>query len=276
MGISEQYPFVLCTIRCSSKKDKRIEYQLKLSKEKIFSRKVILHIELILVSPVFILLHRTLNLKSKCINSICRKQKNCIIYRWHSLKFPKGQCRISMCISMVVSGMGILYKKLQIELVAKREGWHKKMSNGNGNYIPKCQEHSDDSYTPKPSTGPKTQGPRSEDPADGINIVDICQTYFNHFLTPFDTVSTCMGRRLIKWTPPPPKSDDWDLSKGNLYMWVCNLYMSLAGKAPKSKIQAVCPAVCLAFGCTHILTSFRTLCILHFMYATFLRVFRWE
>lgn len=206
MGISEQYPFVLCTIRCSSKKDKRIEYQLKLSKEKIFSRKVILHIELILVSPVFILLHRTLNLKSKCINSICRKQKNCIIYRWHSLKFPKGQCRISMCISMVVSGMGILYKKLQIELVAKREGWHKKMSNGNGNYIPKCQEHSDDSYTPKPSTGPKTQGPRSEDPADGINIVDICQTYFNHFLTPFDTVSTCMGRRLIKWTNPPRHS----------------------------------------------------------------------
>jgi len=45
--------------------------------------------------------------------------------------------------------------------------------------------------------------PRSEDPADGINIVDICQTYFNHFLTPFDTVSTCMGR-LIKWTNPRP------------------------------------------------------------------------
>lgn len=60
-----------------------------------------------------------------------------------------------------------------------------------------------------PAPGPAVE--RRPGNGHGINIVDICQTYFNHFLTPFDTVSTCMGRRLIKWTvdsrqsrAPPP------------------------------------------------------------------------
>lgn len=78
-------------------------------------------------------------------------------------------------------------------------------SQGYGDYIPKRQRHSDDSYMPKPWAGGSgwqdSQPACLPAPADGINIVDICQTYFNHFLTPFDTVSTCMGR-LIKWTFP--------------------------------------------------------------------------